>query len=487
MRHHRRHIMIAAAVVLTVGLAAPAVEAGGAFGLHIGSGGFGVSVGFGDWGVYTSSWSDPYWAFNFDSTLAGYGEWTWVSGLGRVWRPWVATSWRPYTYGRWVFTSYGWTWVAYEPWGYVPHHYGNWAYTAFGWVWVPGYDYSCANVVWVRAGGYVGWYARPPWGWSHVKHGFHSGYHHGYRNGYRNGYHDGWRDARYATYVDWRHFGSENVSRYSVTHRIASNSRIEGLADGPSRNEVRRRGGGAMTTTALSRRTVTMNGREITVARPEGVARSIERHASETVGSALSRRAIEQRQPLVTPRAERSGREAAPSSSASRAREIRSRNLQPSTRQSSPQIGRPEVSTRSSPARQSAAARSVPRAPARTTSSSTGRNGVDKLQLRSRRTEEVGRVHGSAARGIPSAAQRRQSSSERPRTARAPSERRSTSQQSSLQPRTPAPERRQSSTTMQRLPASRSSAARSNRTASTRDKNRSLKQRTEEPSRKRRD
>jgi hypothetical protein len=493
MKRHRRQVMIAAAAALTMSIAMPTVGSAGTFGLHIGSGGLGVSVGFGDWGIYTSSWSDPYWSFNFDATLAGYGEWTWVSGLGRVWRPWVSISWRPYTYGRWVFTSYGWTWVAYEPWGYVPHHYGSWAYTSFGWVWVPGYSYSCANVVWVRAGGYVGWYARPPWGWSHSRHAFRDGYHQGHRDGYGNGYfdgyHDGWRDARYATYVDWRHFGSENVSRYSVAHRIASSSRIEGLANGPSRDEIRRRGGGSVNATALSRRTVTMNGREITIARPEGVARSIERNAAETVGSALSRQAIERRQPLVTPRAASRIGEEAPSRSANSAREIGSRNVQPSTRQSSPRIRQPAARSQSSSARQSPAARPANRAPARITdtSSTAERRGIDLSQSKSRRTDETGRVGGTAPRSAPVAARRRQIPSDRREAAQPSTQRQIVSRQSPVQSHAPAANRPKSSSTQRRVPASRSSAVPGNRSASARGDHTSLKKRTNEPSRKRRD
>ena len=299
MKNHQRLTVLVPALGLALAIAAPTVEAGGHFGLHVGSSGFGVSVGFGDWGVYTRSWADPYWSLDYNTSLAGYGEWVWVNGLGRVWRPWVAVGWRPYTHGRWVATTMGWTWVSYEPWGYAPHHYGSWAYSTFGWVWSPGYTYSCANVVWVRAGGYVGWYARPPHGWSHAAHGFHSGYRQGYGNGYGDGYRDGWHDARYATYVDWHDFGSDNVSHHAVSHSKASRSRIEDHAASPTSSEVQHRGGARVPETQLSQRTVKMGGREVTIARPEGVAHSIERHAAETVGRTLSEKALERRQPLV--------------------------------------------------------------------------------------------------------------------------------------------------------------------------------------------
>ncbi len=306
MTRSRQPVIILPILVVVLMTAPQPVEAGGSFGVHVGSSGFGVSVGFGDWGVYTSSWSDPYWSLNFDAALAGYGEWAWVGGLGRVWRPWVSAGWRPYTYGRWVRTGAGWTWVAYEPWGYIPHHYGSWAYSRLGWVWRPGYAYAGANVVWVRAGAYVGWYARPPYGWSHAAHGYRHGYRDGYRNGYDhgydNGYDNGWHDARYATFVGWGDLGSEDIAHHAVSHSMAARSRVVDHASAPTFDEVGRHGGRPVAETRLSRRTVSMGGREITIARPEGVARSIERHAADAVGEALAPAAIERRQPLVRSR-----------------------------------------------------------------------------------------------------------------------------------------------------------------------------------------
>jgi hypothetical protein len=289
-------------VALVMALAAsPKAEAGGSIGLHFSSRNFGVTVGVGDWGLYSDRWHDPGWSLDFNAVLGGYGEWVWVDGLGRCWRPWVAASWQPFTHGRWVHTGGDWTWVAFEPWGYVPHHYGNWARSSFGWVWVPGYSYAPANVVWVRAGAYIGWYARPPHGWSHAAHGFRhiyrQGARDGYARGYGDGYRDGWRDARYGTWVDWRRFGTDNVAHHAVNHSVASRHRIEDRAAVPSAVEVERRGGVAVTRARLETRTVQAAGRQILVARPTGVEASVERHAPDTVRTALSERALQQRQP----------------------------------------------------------------------------------------------------------------------------------------------------------------------------------------------
>lgn len=362
MKIHRRHAMLVPAMVVALWLATPPASAGGSFSMHLGSGGFGVSVGFGDWGVYTNSWSDPYWSLDFNASLAGYGNWVWVNGLGRVWRPWVAVGWRPYTYGRWVATGVTWTWVAYEPWGYIPHHYGSWAYCNFGWVWQPGYSYHHSNVVWARSGSHIGWYARPPHGWSHASHGFR----HGYRHGYQDGYSDGWHDARYGTFVDWRHFGSDNVAHHAVTHTMAARDRFENNATQPSAAEVRRRGGVTMPQTQLSRRTVRMGDREVTIARPEGMAGSIERHAAETAAGALARDALDRRQPLVRSRV-------AGPTAASRTRSSTTDNRQAQTRE----------------------ARSLHRVPSSSRSSTTATAPVSRIRDRSAASVERSSFAGS--------------------------------------------------------------------------------------------
>ena len=480
MRNHRRLAMFAPALILVVTFAAPTVEAGGGVSMHLGGGGFGVSVGCGDWGVYTRSWSDPYWSIDFNATLSGYGQWVWVSGLGRVWRPWVAASWRPYTHGRWVSTGCGMTWVAYEPWGYVPHHYGSWAYASFGWVWVPGYSYSCANVVWVGSGGHVGWYARPPWGWSHAQHGFRHGYRHGFRDGYHNGYSDGWHDARYATYVDWRHLGSDNVSRHAVTHRIASQNRIEARAEAPSRDEIRQRGGAVITETRLSRRSVRVDGREITIARPEGVARSIERNAAETVGSSLSEEALERRQPLVRPRTASATSAARSSRSAGVSRDARSPQTQRSARESSSSRSRQgDISARSSHDRPSSMIGS-----SGSTFGARRENGRAP-QVRPRTADVSGAAESQRSRSARSVTTRSQSSTIG-RQVEQPSQQTSHSVRSQARTRQPATESRHAAPTEQSASESRRSQSRTDRTATARKKQDAEEKNPKEPSRRRR-
>lgn len=107
----------------------------------------------------------------FDDALSPYGEWVFVAGLGRVWRPYTAvvgSDFRPYaTGGRWVYTDVGWTFASTYSWGWAPFHYGNWWFDSmYGWVWLPGSRWAPAWVDWRHGGGYVGWAPVPPPGFS---------------------------------------------------------------------------------------------------------------------------------------------------------------------------------------------------------------------------------------------------------------------------------------------------------------------------------
>jgi len=94
----------------------------------------------------------------FQQPLSPYGDWVTVGSYGTVWRPHVATGWRPYYYGRWEWTTEGWLWVSDEPFGWATYHYGRWAYDrGYGWVWVPGTQWAPAWVSWRYSGDVVGW------------------------------------------------------------------------------------------------------------------------------------------------------------------------------------------------------------------------------------------------------------------------------------------------------------------------------------------
>lgn len=288
--------IVLAALIVGVSAAATPASAGGYVGLEVSN--HGVSFGFGssNWGIWGSSWNSGTASFGFSAALSGYGEWVRVDGLGRVWRPWVATGWQPYTHGRWVWTSLGWTWVAYEPWGWAPHHYGNWAYSTIGWVWSPGYVYHPGNVIWVSSGAHVGWYPCAPSGWSHYNRGYHHGWHSGYASGrhagYSRGYADGWRDARYATWVPRSRVTAENVSHHAVGHEVATRavarSQITTMSASPTRAQIERDVGRPVPEARIIERKTTIDGRDVRMVRPEGQERTVERHGAATVQRALN-------------------------------------------------------------------------------------------------------------------------------------------------------------------------------------------------------
>jgi len=97
---------------------------------------------------------------DFEYELAAYGDWTYVPPYGYVWVPGrVDRYWRPYYHGRWIWLSLcGWTWVPYEPWGWVTFHYGRWHWSAgLGWHWIPTNIWGPAWVSWYWGYDYLGW------------------------------------------------------------------------------------------------------------------------------------------------------------------------------------------------------------------------------------------------------------------------------------------------------------------------------------------
>jgi len=100
----------------------------------------------------------------FYDYLSPYGVWVYDSSFGYVWVPRVDRyGWHPYTYGRWVWTDYGWTWISSFNWGWAPFHYGRWGWdNDLGWFWVPGSVWAPAWVTWRTGSLYIGWAPLPP-------------------------------------------------------------------------------------------------------------------------------------------------------------------------------------------------------------------------------------------------------------------------------------------------------------------------------------
>ena len=94
----------------------------------------------------------------FYTSLSQHGEW-FQSDFGDAWRPLhVQHGWRPYVYGRWAWTDYGWYWVSSEPFGWATYHYGRWYYdNYYGWIWIPDSEWGPGWVEWCHNDDYIGW------------------------------------------------------------------------------------------------------------------------------------------------------------------------------------------------------------------------------------------------------------------------------------------------------------------------------------------
>jgi len=100
----------------------------------------------------------------FYNQLSNDGTWIKTDQYGYVFQPTESDpNWRPYTYGHWVNTDAGMTWVSDEPFGWATYHYGRWVnLEGTGWVWVPGYTWGPAWVSWRENSDDVGWAPLPP-------------------------------------------------------------------------------------------------------------------------------------------------------------------------------------------------------------------------------------------------------------------------------------------------------------------------------------
>jgi len=111
----------------------------------------------------------------FYSSLRPYGEWIQLDNDLVVWRPnGIHNRWRPYSNGRWSWTTDGWYWDSYEPFGWATYHYGRWYYDDYyGWIWIPDYDWAPAWVEWRYDDDYIGWAPLPPYASFEINFGIH--------------------------------------------------------------------------------------------------------------------------------------------------------------------------------------------------------------------------------------------------------------------------------------------------------------------------
>ncbi len=144
----------------------------------------------------------------FYSSLRPYGEWIQIEPDLIVWRPArVHRSWKPYLLGRWSWTSQGWYWDSYEPFGWVTYHYGRWYYDDYyGWIWVPDYDWAPAWVEWRYDDYYIGWAPLPPYASFHIDLGIH--------------FSIGWRSSyNYWNFVTYNRFCDPRINDYIIDSR----------------------------------------------------------------------------------------------------------------------------------------------------------------------------------------------------------------------------------------------------------------------------
>ncbi|MBW2276775.1 MAG: hypothetical protein JRF63_04740 [Deltaproteobacteria bacterium] len=141
----------------------------------------------------------------FIDKLSPYGKWFWTEEYGWVWQPdGLTEDWKPFTYGHWVNSDYGWTWVWHFPWGWAAFHYGAWTHLeGVGWVWVPAGIWSPARVVWRYSEVYVGWSPIP------------AGY------DYWVGWHDYPVHHVHWTFISWHFFGHLHPYHHFVHHHHA--------------------------------------------------------------------------------------------------------------------------------------------------------------------------------------------------------------------------------------------------------------------------
>jgi hypothetical protein len=179
--------------------------------------------------AYTGTTLDPQVA------LTGMGHWVTLGDV-RYFMPitYVTTTvpeWKPYTHGYWAWNdAYGWTWVSYDPWGWVTEHFGVWRHHGvYGWLWLPFNDvhYEPHCISWINSAQNVGWFP------------YHARYPLGYGQGEAMGFDDGfWLGTRvglnfgqpgYAFHPGISMVANANVLQPNLALHLLPHLQIEGL------------------------------------------------------------------------------------------------------------------------------------------------------------------------------------------------------------------------------------------------------------------
>lgn len=181
----------------------------------------------------------------FYSSLRPYGEWIELEADLYAWRPMgISHRWKPYSNGRWSWTSHGWYWDSYEPFGWAVYHYGRWHFDDYyGWIWIPDYEWGPAWVEWRYNDDYIGWAPLPPYASFHIDFGIR------FSIGWNAGY-NWWNFVHYNRFCDYRL--DNYLLDYRRTSRIFSKTKYRNnyyydrdriVNGGIDRKFVERRGG----------------------------------------------------------------------------------------------------------------------------------------------------------------------------------------------------------------------------------------------------
>ncbi len=147
----------------------------------------------------------------FYYSLAPYGQWVEIDYGFYAWKPAKAKrNWAPYKIGRWVWTSYGWYWDSYEPFGWATYHYGRWYFdNYYGWLWIPDYEWAPAWVEWRYDDHYIGWAPLTPYASFNKRFGIRFSFN--------------WISPyNYYHFVRYNHFTTYNINNYYVSHNDKS-------------------------------------------------------------------------------------------------------------------------------------------------------------------------------------------------------------------------------------------------------------------------
>ena len=133
----------------------------------------------------------------FYTQLSPYGSWIEFGDGVYGWKPvQMRAGWAPYANGRWIWTSDGWYWDSYEPFGYIVYHYGRWYFDDYyGWMWIPDYQWAPAWVEWRYDNNYIGWTPLPPYAVFSISVGIH--FTHSYYSPYSH-----WHFVKYNYFCD---------------------------------------------------------------------------------------------------------------------------------------------------------------------------------------------------------------------------------------------------------------------------------------------